>query len=514
MAVLDVEGLTMSYADKKLYEDASFQLEKHEHMGIVGQNGAGKSTLIKILIGKVLPVDGSVKWQKGVKIGYLDQYVDILAGMTLIEFLHTAFQELYQLNDQMNKYYAEYADKMDDSLLTKAGRIQEKLDANNFYEIETRIERVMNGLGLTDIGKDHVVSEMSGGQRSKIILAKMLLENPDVILLDEPTNYLDTAHIEWLTDYLNDFDGAAMIISHDYDFLEKVTNTICDVSFGKITKYRGSFQQAMRQKEERKEAQEREYEKQQVVIEKAERFIRKNKAGSKSTMAKSREKMLARMKKIDPPADNLKATFHFPYENTGSANALRVENLSVGYGRPLLAPVTFSMTMGEKLLFTGFNGVGKSTLIKSILKKIPALSGTATFSPSAKINYFDQDLVWDDPSLTPLQTIQNMFPTMQPRTIRTKLARAGINAANTMKPLHLLSGGEQTKVKLAILELTPCNFLIMDEPTNHLDDETKDGLKKALQEFPGNLILVSHEESFYTGWLDKILNVEKLSLKS
>ena len=464
MAVLDVEGLTMSYADKKLYEDASFQLEKHEHMGIVGQNGAGKSTLIKILIGKTLPVDGTIKWQKGVKIGYLDQYVDIPAGMTLIDFLHTAFTELYQLNDQMNKLYADYAEKMDDELLTKAGRIQEKLDANNFYEIETEVERVMNGLGLTDIGKDHVVSEMSGGQRSKIILAKMLLENPDVILLDEPTNYLDTAHIEWLIDYLNDFNGAAMIISHDYDFLEQVTNTICDVSFGKITKYRGSLQQAMRQKEERKE-------------------------------------------------DNLKATFHFPYENTGSANALRVEKLSVGYNRPLLAPVTFSMTMGEKLLFTGFNGVGKSTLIKSILNKIPALGGTATFSPSARINYFDQDLEWDDPTLTPLQTIQNMFPTMQPRTIRTKLARAGINAANTMKEMNLLSGGEQTKVKLAILELTPCNFLIMDEPTNHLDDETKEGLKKALQDFPGNLILVSHEQGFFEGWLDKILNVEKLSLK-
>ena len=248
MAVLDVEGLTMSYADKKLYEDASFQLEKHEHMGIVGQNGAGKSTLIKILIGKTLPVDGTIKWQKGVKIGYLDQYVDIPAGMTLIDFLHTAFTELYQLNDQMNKLYADYAEKMDDELLTKAGRIQEKLDANNFYEIETEVERVMNGLGLTDIGKDHVVSEMSGGQRSKIILAKMLLENPDVILLDEPTNYLDTAHIKWLIDYLNDFDGAAMVISHDYDFLEQVTNTICDVSFGKITKYRGSFQQLIHPK--------------------------------------------------------------------------------------------------------------------------------------------------------------------------------------------------------------------------------------------------------------------------
>lgn len=513
MAVLDVKGLTMSYADKQLYDDASFQLEKHEHMGIIGQNGAGKSTLIKILIGKVLPVSGTVTWAKNVKIGYLDQYVDIPKGMTLIKFLHTAFADLYEINDRMNKLYEEYAQKMDDELLTKAGRLQEQLDAHNFYDIETEVERVMNGLGLTEIGKDHVVSEMSGGQRSKIILAKMLLEQPDVILLDEPTNYLDTAHIEWLIDYLNDFDGAAMIISHDYDFLEQVTNTICDVAFGKITKYRGSFEQAMRQKEERKETQEREYEKQQVVIEKAERFIRKNKAGSKSTMAKSREKMLARMKRIDPPTDNLKATFKFPYENTGSANALRVENLSVGYGHPLLAPVTFSMTMGEKLLFTGFNGVGKSTLIKSILKKIPALGGTATFSPSAKVNYFDQDLEWDDPSLTPLQTIQNMFPTMQPKTIRQKLARAGINAANTMKSLHLLSGGEQTKVKLAILELTPSNFLIMDEPTNHLDDETKEGLKTALQNFPGNLILVSHEQSFYEGWLDKILNVEKLSLK-
>lgn len=513
MAVLDVEGLTMSYADKQLYNDASFQLEKHEHMGIVGQNGAGKSTLIKILIGKVLPVSGTVKWAKNVKIGYLDQYVDIPHGMTLIDFLHTAFADLYAINDRMNQLYEDYATKMDDKLLTQAGRLQEELDAHNFYDIETEVERVMNGLGLTEIGKDHVVSEMSGGQRSKIILAKMLLEKPDVILLDEPTNYLDTAHIEWLIDYLNDFDGAAMIISHDYDFLEQVTNTICDVAFGKITKYRGSFEQAMRQKEERKETQEREYEKQQVVIEKAEHFIRKNKAGSKSTMAKSRENMLARMQRIDPPSDNLKASFHFPYENTGSANALRVENLSVGYGHPLLKPVTFSMTMGEKLLFTGFNGVGKSTLIKSILKKIPALGGTATFSPSARVNYFDQDLEWDDPSLTPLQTIQDLFPTMQPKTIRRKLDQAGINAANTAKPLHLLSGGEQTKVKLAILELTPCNFLIMDEPTNHLDDETKDGLKEALQEFPGNLILVSHEQNFYEGWLDKILNVEKLSLK-
>jgi ATPase subunit of ABC transporter with duplicated ATPase domains len=513
MSLLEVDGLSMSFADKKLYDDASFQLNAHEHMGIVGQNGAGKSTLIKILTGTVLAVEGTVKWQNHIRIGYLDQYADIEDGTTLIEFLHTAFKDLYEINDQMNDCYAQYAETMDDKLLERAGRYQEQLEARNFYDIETEINRVMSGLGLNELGNDHIVAQMSGGQRSKIILAKLLLESPDVILLDEPTNYLDTAHIDWLIEYLNDFDGAAMVISHDYDFLEKVTNCICDVSFGKITKYRGSFKQAMRQKEERKETQLREYEKQQVEIEKAERFIRKNKAGSKSTMAKSREKMLARMDRIDPPSENLVATFSFPYEDTGSQNALRVEDLSVGYNKPLLAPVTFSMTMGEKLIFKGFNGVGKSTLIKSILGKIPAKGGSSQFSPSARINYFDQDLIWDDASLTPLQTIQNQFPTMLPKTIRTRLARAGINAANAMKPMNLLSGGEQTKVKLAILELTPCNFLIMDEPTNHLDDETKDGLKKALQKFPGNLILVSHEESFYTGWVDKILNVEKLSLK-
>ena len=514
MALLDVTDLTMSYADKRLYDRASVQLEKGEHMGVVGQNGAGKSTLIKILIGKVLPVAGSVKWQPHTKIGYLDQYVDIPGEITLIDFLHTAFADLYAVNDQLNQLYADYAASGDDKLMDRAAHLQEILDGNDFYGIEPAIERVMTGLGLTALGKDHPVAKMSGGQRSKVILAKLLLEKPDVILLDEPTNYLDTAHIEWLTEYLNQYPGAAMIISHDYDFLEQVTNTVIDVAFGKITKYRGSFRQAMRQKEERKKAQEREYEKQRVVIEKAERFIRKNKAGSKSTLAKSREKMLNRMERIDPPADNLVAHFHFPYESTGSANALKVERLSVGYRKPLLSPVTFSLTAGEKLLLKGFNGVGKSTLIKSILGKLTPLGGSASFSPSAKIAYFDQDLLWDDPSRTPLQEIQDHFPTMLPKTIRQKLAAAGINAANTVKPLHLLSGGEQTKVKLALLELTPANFLVFDEPTNHLDDETKGALKAALQAFPGNLILVSHEESFTAGWLDKVLDVERLSLKN
>lgn len=244
-------------------------------MGVVGQNGVGKSTLIKLITGQELPLSGRINWQKDIRIGYLDQYVDIPKETTLVDFLHTAFADLYQLNQRMTDLYNEYATTMDESYLEKAGRISEQLEASDFYELETKVEQVITGLGLDDIGRDHEIATMSGGQRSKIILAKLILEDPDVLLLDEPTNYLDTAHINWLEDYLNQFSGSAIIISHDYEFLEAVTNCIVNVAFGKITKYRGDFKSAMRQRNEKEKTQQREFEKQQVQIEKAEKFIQK-----------------------------------------------------------------------------------------------------------------------------------------------------------------------------------------------------------------------------------------------
>lgn len=503
----------MSFTEKDLYKDAEFTLEKGEHMGVVGQNGVGKSTLIKIITGSELPLSGDIKWQKNIKIGYLDQYADVDGDKTLIDFLRTAFADLYKTSDQLNQLYNDYAKNADDKLLERAGKLQDILDSSDFYNIDTRIEQTITGLGLDNIGRDHLVGKMSGGQRSKIILAKMLLADPDVILLDEPTNYLDVNQITWLVDYLNNFQGAAMVVSHDYDFLDQITNCIINVAFGKITKYRGSFKKAMRQRKEREEFQQKQYDKQQVEIDKAERFIRKNKAGSKSTMAKSREKKLAHMDKIDPPSTNISASFNFPYEDTGSHEALTVDKLSVGYNKPLLAPVTFTISMGEKVGFSGFNGVGKSTLIKTILDQLPAKGGTAKFSPSAILNYFSQDLTWDNNRMTPMQIISDKYSKLSQRTIRTKLAKCGLDAENAMKPIHELSGGEQTKVKLAMMEFVPSNFLIMDEPTNHLDEETKEALKRAIDRFPGNVIIVSHENSFYDGLVDKVLNVEKLSLR-
>ncbi|TDG83055.1 hypothetical protein C5L34_000630 [Lentilactobacillus hilgardii] len=513
MPLLSVSNLSMSFAEKDLYKDAEFTLEKGEHMGVVGQNGVGKSTLIKIITDTQLPLTGDIKWQKNIKVGYLDQYADIEDNLTLIQFLRTAFADLYKKNETLTKLYETYAETADDKLLERAGTIQDELDSSDFYDVDTRIEQTIVGLGLDSIGRDHLVGKMSGGQRSKIILAKMLLADPDVILLDEPTNYLDVNQIEWLVDYLNNFSGAAMVVSHDYDFLDRITNCIINVAFGKITKYRGNFKKAMRQRKEREEFQQKQYDKQQVEIEKAERFIRKNKAGSKSTMAKSREKKLSHMDKIDPPSTNISASFNFPYEDTGSHEALTVDKLSVGYNKPLLAPVTFTISMGEKVGFSGFNGVGKSTLIKTILKKLPAKGGTAKFSPSAIINYFSQDLAWDNNRMTPMQIISDKYPKLSQRTIRTKLAKCGLDAQNAIKPIHELSGGEQTKVKLAMMEFVPSNFLIMDEPTNHLDEETKEALKRAIDRFSGNVIIVSHENSFYEGLVDKVLNVEKLSLR-
>lgn len=514
MALLEVSNLAMSFAEKDLYSDAEFQLNKGDHMGIVGQNGVGKSTLIKIITGSELPLSGDIKWQKNIKIGYLDQYAKIPNELTLTQFLQTAFEDLYRMNDELTDLYNQYAETGNEKLLERAGTLQEKIDVSGFYELDTKIEQTITGLGLDSIGRDQLVGSMSGGQRSKIILAKMLLTEPDVILLDEPTNYLDTVQIDWLIDYLNNFSGGVLVVSHDYDFLEQITNCIINIAFGKITKYRGSFKQAMRQRAEREEFQQRQFEKQQVEIEKEERFIRKNKAGSKSTMAKSREKKLAKMERIDPPSTNLMATFNFPYQDTGSHNALVVNELSVGYEKPLLSPVTFSVSNGEKVGISGFNGVGKSTLIKSILGKIKAKSGEANFSPSAVISYFSQDLVWDDNRQTPMQIIQDAYPKLNQKAIRTKLAKCGLDSQNAMKPIGQLSGGEQTKVKLALMEFVPSNFLIMDEPTNHLDEETKNALKKALLDFEGNLIIVSHEASFYKGLVDKEINVEKLSLKA
>ncbi len=515
MSLLTVRDLSEGFLDKTLYEDASFVLNREDHLGVIGQNGAGKSTLIKILTGEVLPDEGSVQWQPKLHVGYLDQYAKLVPGVDIRDFLRTAFAPLYQIEKKIEHAYEAYGQDGNEEWLEKAGRWQTTLEEHDFYNVDTRLEQVASGLGLADLGYDRDVSKLSGGQRSKLILAKLLLQKPDVLVLDEPTNYLDVNHIEWLIGFLNDFPGAFIVVSHDYDFLGRIVNCVLDIDFGTITRYTGDLKHALRQKAANRQSYLKAYANQQRKIEKTQAYIRKNKAGTRSKSAKSREKQLEKMTVLTPPTAHAQARFNFPVIETASNLLLQTSDLVIGYEaeKPIVkTPFNFSVGNGEKVAVTGFNGIGKSTLIKTLLGFIPALSGDFEMSATVKTAYFEQDLRWPNANMTPLQFLQEIFPRLKPRELRQALARLGVSAQQAMSPLKELSGGEQEKVKLAKMQFEPANLLFLDEPTNHLDVATKDALRQAIVAFPGGVVIVSHERDFFAGdWVDKTIDIEKMT---
>ncbi len=508
MSLLTVENLSHSFIDKTLYENAYFDLHKSEHMGIVGQNGAGKSTLIKILMGEIIPDEGEIKWQPSIQIGHLDQYAEIDGNNTIWEYLKTAFADLFEMENKMNRLYQDSAITGNTEQLLQAATYQEQLEANDFYSVDSNINKIAAGLGIDAIGIDRKIQELSGGQRAKVILAKLLLEKPNVLLLDEPTNFLDKEHVKWLANYLEAFDGAFIVVSHDFSFLEKVSSCICDIEFGTIKKYYGKYSVFLRQKEHLRQDYIRRYSAQQKKIEKTEEFIRKNIAGNNSRIAKGRRKQLERIERIAPPTFTHKPSIHFHEMPIPANKVLTVKDLEVGYNSALLPKLNLGVMGGQKLIITGFNGIGKSTLLKTLVGRIPAISGHFQFSDQIKVGYYEQDLNWDNGAMTPLQIISEQFPKLNVKEIRQHLARCGVKDKDLSQEISTLSGGEQSKVKLCGLILSPFNFLILDEPTNHLDAEAKEAIRKALIQFRGSVLLVSHEESFYCDWADGIFDIE------
>lgn len=508
MGLLDVIDISHSFGENALYKNASFELFKGEHMGIVGHNGTGKTTLLNIMIGSVIPDNGRICWQRSMTYGYLDQYAKIDSDVTVFEYLKTSFQELYQTESELISLYESMTTDSSEEMIDKAAKLQEILENQDFYEIETVIMKVANGLGITALGMDSILCQLSGGQRAKVILAKLLLEKPDVLLLDEPTNFLDKEHVEWFSGYLKEFEGAFIVISHDFDFLDQITNCICDIEFGVLTKYNGNFNKFLQLKDIKRESYVREFQSQQVQIKKFEEYISKNKArASTAKMARGRQKQLDRIEIIDPPKALAKPNFQFASLPVSTQKALVVKDLEIGYTNPLLPKMNFMVAAGQKVVITGFNGIGKSTLIKTLIKQIPLLSGDFKFSENMKIGYYEQDLVWDNPKQTPVQIIADRFSQLPASQIRKHLAQCGIQSKSVMQPISSLSGGEQSRVKLCILMLTKSNLLILDEPTNHLDADAKDVLKSELIRWQGNIILVSHEESFYRNWADQVIHI-------
>ncbi|WP_274365823.1 ABC-F family ATP-binding cassette domain-containing protein [Paenibacillus thermotolerans] len=506
--ILKVEKLSHSFGDKPLYDNASFDLYKGEHMGIVGQNGAGKSTLIQILTGEIIPDQGEVKWQSDIQIGHLDQYAEINGHQTISEYLKTAFTDLYEIEASMIKHYQESAVTGDENHLRQAAAYQEQLEARDFYSIDSIISKVAGGLGIDAIGMERTIDELSGGQRAKVILSKILIESPNVLLLDEPTNFLDKEHVEWLAAYLTNFRGAFIVVSHDYEFLEKICSCICDIEFGTIKKYYGKYSDFLKQKEHLRQDYVRRYHAQQKKIEATEQYIRRNIAGVNSKIAQGRRKQLERMERLAPPAFTHQPSLRFRESPLSAHLALEVRDLEVGYRSPLLPKINFSVLGGKKMVITGFNGIGKSTLLNTLVGRIRAISGHYRFSEQVKIGYYEQELKWDNDVLTPIEIISERFPGLNTKEIRHHLAQCGVRGSHASQQIRTLSGGEQSKVKLCRLLLSPCNFLILDEPTNHLDAETKKALQNALVQFSGSVLLVSHELSFYREWADRVITLD------
>jgi ATPase components of ABC transporters with duplicated ATPase domains len=509
MSLLDISGLSHSFGDNLLFRDAELSLNKGEHIGIVGQNGTGKSTLIKICTEQIIPDAGRVVWQPEITIGYLDQYAKMNFGLTMKDFLKSAFEGLYKIEEQMNELYSRAANGEPD-VLELAAHCQEQLELHDFYSVDTRIEQVASGLGLLSVGLERPIAQMSGGQRAKVILAKLLLEKPDVLLLDEPTNFLDREHIAWLAEYLSNLENAFMVVSHDYNFLEKTATRICDIDNKKIAKYYGTYSEFRKKKTLLREDYIRQYTNQQKEIRKTEEFIRKNIAGRKAKMARGRQKQLDRLDKMEAlEQKEIKPFFHFAELPLTDTEHLAVKHLSVGYYYPVLSNLDFSIKGGQKVVITGFNGIGKSTLLKTLIKQIPALQGEFSFSEQVTLGYFEQDLLWEDETRTPVQIVSDEYSSLVAKEVRKYLARCGISSEHAMQAIGTLSGGEQAKVKMCLLTMKPCNFLVMDEPTNHLDMQAKESLQAALSEFPGTVLLVSHEEAFYRDWAQRIINIEK-----
>lgn len=512
MSVLTVKNISHGFGDRAIFEDVSFRLLKGEHVGLIGANGEGKSTFMNIITGKLMPDEGKVIWSNRVRVGYMDQHAELEKGLTIREVLRSAFKYLFDMEAEMNELYGRMGEMTDDEMnkaLERTAVIQDMLDNNGFYVIDAKAEEVAKGLGLLDVGLDRDVTELSGGQRTKVLLAKLLLETPDILLLDEPTNYLDEEHIEWLKRFLQNYENAFILISHDIPFLNSVINLIYHVENRQLTRYVGDYYEFQRIYEANKAQLQAAYERQQAEVAQLKDFVARNKARvATSGMAKARQKKLDKMEMIELAAEKPKPEFNFKQGRTSGKVIFETKDLVIGYNEPLTKPLNISMERGQKIALVGANGLGKTTLLKSLMGKIPALSGEVHLGDYQQIGYFEQEIKEANYN-TCIEEVWEQFPSKTQYEIRSALAKCGLTTKHIESKVCVLSGGEQAKVRLCKLINEETNILILDEPTNHLDVEAKDELKRALKEYKGTILLVCHEPEFYRDVVTDIWNCEE-----
>ncbi|UOR13258.1 ABC-F family ATP-binding cassette domain-containing protein [Halobacillus amylolyticus] len=516
MSLLTVNNLSHGFGDRAIFEDVSFRLLQGEHIGLIGANGEGKSSFMNIITGQLEPDAGTITWSKHARIGYLDQHADLKQGMTMRDVLRTAFQYLFDMEAEMNRLFSKMGEVGPDELeelLEETGRLQDALTTNDFYTIDAKVEEVANGLGLDDIGLERDVYDLSGGQRTKVLLAKLLLEKPDILLLDEPTNYLDVEHIGWLKNYLLEYDHAFILISHDIPFLNSVVNLIYHMENQQVTRYPGDHDEFLRVYEMKKQQLESAYKKQQKEIASLKTFVAKNKANAAtSKLATSRQKKLDKMDVIELDSEKPKPKFQFKQARTSGKSLFETNDLIIGYNEPLSRPLNLSMERGQKIALSGANGIGKTTLLRSILGEIKPVSGSVQLGDYLHIGYFEQELK-EATSNTCIQEIWDEFPHFTHHEVRASLARCGLTKKHIESKVQVLSGGEKAKVRLCKLINKETNLLVLDEPTNHLDVDAKAELKRALNDYKGSVLLISHEPEFYQDIVTDVWNCENWTTK-
>lgn len=502
MSILNVEHLIHGFGDRAIFNDVSFRLLKGEHIGLVGANGEGKSTFMNIITGKLMPDEGTVEWNKNVRVGYLDQHTVLKREMSIRDVLASAFDFLFDMEKNMNEMYEKMGSATDEEmafLMEETGTIQDILDAHDFYMIDAKVEEVARALGLLELGLDKSVEDLSGGQRTKVLLGKLLLEKPDILLLDEPTNYLDVEHIEWLKRYLNEYENAFILISHDIPFLNSVINLIYHMDNQELNRYPGDYDHFQEVYAMKKAQLEAAYNKQQKEIADLKDFVARNKARvATRNMAMSRQKKLDKMDIIELAAEKPKPEFHFKEARTPGRYLFQTKELVIGYDEPLSSPLNLEMERGQKIVLTGANGIGKTTLLKSLLGLIPSLSGSVEQGDYLHIGYFEQEMD-QNINTTCIEEMWNEFPGFSQYEVRAALAKCGLTTKHIESKVKVLSGGEQAKVRLCKIINRESNLLVLDEPTNHLDVDAKEELRRALQAYKGSILMVCHEPEFYEG---------------
>lgn len=516
MSILNVENLSHGFGDRAIFDNVSFRLLKGEHIGLIGANGEGKSTFMNIITDKLMPDEGKIEWAKNVRVGYLDQHTSLDNGMSIKDVLASAFEFLYDLEAHMNKLCDKLGEANDTEMemyMEELGTIQDLLTMHDFYMIDAKIDEISRALGLNDLGLERDVTELSGGQRTKVLLAKLLLEKPDILLLDEPTNYLDVEHIEWLKRYLNEYENAFILISHDIPFLNSVINLIYHMDNQELNRYVGDYDKFLEVYAMKKSQLESAFNKQQKEIADLKDFVARNKARvATRNMAMSRQKKLDKMDMIELASEKPKPTFQFKESRASGRYIFKSTDLVIGYNEPLSSSLTLEMERGQKIVLTGANGIGKSTLLKSILGIQKPLEGKVELGDYLEVGYFEQEMP-KDINTTCIEEIWKEFPGYTQYEVRSALAKCGLTTKHIESLVRVLSGGEQAKVRLCKLINRETNILLLDEPTNHLDVDAKEELRRALLSFKGSILMVCHEPEFYDGLATDIWDCSKWTTK-